>query len=407
MIRRIEIENFCSFRDVAEVDFRTGSKTPTDDSFVKSITGDQMSVLMGVFGPNASGKTNLLKALAFLAFFLRSSYKARMPEGGVPVDPFFGQSKQPVRLQLEFEGYGNAYRYQLRLSPKTVLEEKILVRNPKTGIFRMFLSRQAGKTQPLIEGGEGAPDLKALRHLLRDRPDASLLSAGLVTGEEAFQRIHDALGIIETNVDRFGKTEATIVSRNQEIFDCARYFQDNAHFIAQVEERLRGADLGIERFFIEEREFIDEKGKTKRLPFPFVTHRSGGESYVLPLAYESSGTKRLFTLLRAFLPVLTDGGVAVIDEMEADLHPHLIPLLLDLFVDKDTNPKRAQLLFTCHHVEILNHLSKEQIILVEKDKDNVSHARRLSEIKGVRREENFFANYNAGRYDAVPEPIMF
>jgi len=93
--------------------------------------------------------------------------------------------------------------------------------------------------------------------------------------------------------------------------------------------------------------------------------------------------------------------------MESDLHPHLIPILLDLFVDRNTNPKRAQLLFTCHHVEILNQLAKEQIVFVQKDADNVSHVRKLSGIKSVRREENFFANYNTGRYEAIPEPERF
>ena len=112
-------------------------------------------------------------------------------------------------------------------------------------------------------------------------------------------------------------------------------------------------------------------------------------------------------MLRTFLPVLMDGGVAVVDEMESDLHPHLIPILLDLFVDRHTNPKRAQLLFTCHHMEILNQLSKEQIVFVEKDRDNISRVRRLCDLKGVRREENFFANYNAGRYEAVPDPERF
>ena len=109
-------------------------------------------------------------------------------------------------------------------------------------------------------------------------------------------------------------------------------------------------------------------------------------------------------MLRRFFPVLTDGGVAVIDEMESDMHPHLIPTLLDLFADPELNPKKAQLLFTCHHVEILNRLDKEQIVLVEKDADCVSRAKRLSDIPGVRREENFFSRYNAGHYGAVPQP---
>jgi AAA15 family ATPase/GTPase len=143
------------------------------------------------------------------------------------------------------------------------------------------------------------------------------------------------------------------------------------------------------------------------VPVPFVSHRTGSRSFELPLTLESSGTKRLFVLLGAFLPVLTEGGVAVIDEMESDLHPHLIPLLLDLFVDATTNPKRAQLLFTCHHVEILNQLAKEQIVLVQKDDECVSTLRRLADIKGVKREENFFAHYNAGRYEAVPSPSLF
>lgn len=88
-------------------------------------------------------------------------------------------------------------------------------------------------------------------------------------------------------------------------------------------------------------------------------------------------------------------------------HSHLIPILLDLFVDRHTNPKRAQLLFICHHMEILNLLTKEQIVFAQKDHDNASHVRRLCDLKSVRREENFFANYNAGRYEAIPEPERF
>jgi hypothetical protein len=205
-----------------------------------------------------------------------------------------------------------------------------------------------------------------------------------------------------------GKAEVIRGNRNSEIIDCARFFQQNPHFKEDVEDRLKRADLGIEALEIRDVESIDhETGKTRNIPFPFVTHKSGRRTFEMPLTHESAGTKRLFVLLGSFLPVLTDGGMAVIDEMESDLHPHLIPLLLDLFVDQATNPKRAQLIFTCHHVEVLNQLSKEQIALVQKNGECASSLRRLCEIKGVKRGENFFANYNAGRYDAVPEPSLF
>ena len=408
MIRHLRFENFCSFRDSGDLALTTGAKTPTDDSFVGSLCGDKVTVLAGVFGPNAAGKTNLLKVAAFLNFFLRRSYQAGEAGASIPVDPFAGRNSEPTRLAMEFEGAGRVYRYEVRLTRQTVVEERLMQRNAATGSFRTLMRRQAGARGALLSQEDDFTDLAALRSLLKDRPDASMIAAGLVTGRPEFEKVLTSLGHFETNVDRMGKTEVVHGNRTSEVVRCAEYLGDNPHFVEEIEIHLKAADLGISGFHIKEVEVLEEKtGSTQAIPVPFVTHRSGDCSFEIPLTHESAGTKRLFVLLRAFLPVLTDGGVAVIDEMESDLHPHLIPILLDLFVDRNTNPKRAQLLFTCHHVEILNQLAKEQIVFVEKDEDNVSHVRRLSEIKGVRREENFFANYNAGRYEAIPEPQRF
>ncbi|MEM6911329.1 MAG: ATP-binding protein [Verrucomicrobiota bacterium] len=408
MIRRLTFENFCSFRDSGELVLTASAKTPVDNSFVKSRCGDQMTVLGGVFGPNASGKTNLLKVASFLHFFLRHSYHALESDAPVPVDSFLDGNGRPVRLSVEFEGCGRVYRYEVSLTPTSVKEERLTLRSDKTKAFRTLLLRTEGKRLPRLSQESDFTDLDALRSLLRDRPNASMVAVGLVTGRREFEQVLSSLGRVETNVDRLGKAEMLQGSRGLEIIDCARFFQENPHFQADLEDRLKRADLGISGFSIREREVIDSKSeRTRTLPIPYVVHLSGEHKFELPLIHESAGTKRLFVLLAAFLPVLTEGGVAFIDEMESDLHPHLIPLLLDLFVDKGTNPKRAQLIFTCHHVEILNQLAKEQIVLVQKDAENVSRVQRLADIKGVRREDNFFAHYNAGRYEAVPEPQLF
>lgn len=407
MIRKMTTENFFSLREEATLDLTTSAKTPTDHSFKKSIFGDQVSILGGVFGPNASGKTNLLKGLSFLQFFLRHSYKELAAKQSIPIDGYVG-SNAPVKFMLEFEGQAHVYRYDLELTSDQVILEKLRRYNKATHSFRTILARKAGKKGPLISQAEDFTDPDLIAKLLTDRPNASMISVGLVTGRPEFKKLLEALGHFECNVGRTGKMDSHRGTMMDQMIECGEYFHENPHFIEDVQYRLKQADLGITKFEIREVELmIQNEGETKKTHFPFVTHKSAQGEFTFSLLQESSGTQRLFLLLRAFLPVLTEGGIAVIDEMESDLHPHLIPLLLSLFVDRDSNPKRAQLVFTCHHVEVLNQLSKEQIFLVEKDDDNQSVVRRLSDYKGIRRDENHFANYNAGRYDAIPEPKAY
>ena len=101
------------------------------------------------------------------------------------------------------------------------------------------------------------------------------------------------------------------------------------------------------------------------------------------------------------LPVLERGGMAIIDEIDNDLHPHLLPHLIDLFKFEHTNPHQAQLIFSCHTPEVLNILKKHQIYLVQKENQE-SEAWRLDEVVGVRADDNLYAKYMAGAFDAVP-----
>ena len=92
----------------------------------------------------------------------------------------------------------------------------------------------------------------------------------------------------------------------------------------------------------------------------------------------------------------------MIDELEADLHPHMIEPIINLFLNKETNPHNAQIIFTCHAVNVLNWLNKGQVMLVEKCQEGNSEAWRLDSIDGVRPDDNLLAKYNAGAYGATP-----
>jgi predicted ATPase len=121
----------------------------------------------------------------------------------------------------------------------------------------------------------------------------------------------------------------------------------------------------------------------------------------LPFWEESSGTQSAFVLVIPILQTLANGGIVVIDELDNDLHPHLIPALMEWFEFEETNPHHAQLIFTCHTPEVLNLLQKHQVYLVEKQNQR-SEAWRLDEVTGLRADDNLYAKYMAGALGATP-----
>lgn len=135
---------------------------------------------------------------------------------------------------------------------------------------------------------------------------------------------------------------------------------------------------------------------------PFGVHQmADGTEFELNFFQESNGTQSAYNILGLILPVLHNGGIAVIDELDNDLHPHLFPEILNLFRSSHTNPHNAQLIFTCHTPEVFNILNKHQIYLVEKT-DQISESWRLDEMEGVRNDDNLYAKYMAGAFSAVP-----
>lgn len=391
------------------MDFTAPAKTPTDGSFVESAYGDKLSLLTGVFGPNASGKTNLLKALSFVSFFMRGSYKNLDPEDDIPVDRFAGSEPddEPAKFELEFEGKGSRFLYSLSVTPKKVHEEVLKRYLPETGQFRQVLVRKVAKDGSLqLRSFEEFTEVQLLRKALADRPNASMLAVGLQTGRKEFQHVMDVLGLMPTNVGRTGKQELPAEGLTSDIFRCSEFFHKHPEHHDALRELLTAADIGIEDFTIKPVRLQMENDEARKSYLVFFKHQGPKGRFSLPADRESSGTRRLFMLFEAFIRVLNTVDIAVIDEMESDLHPHLIPTIFGLFTDPEINGKQAQLLFTCHHMEMLNHLHKEQIYFVEKSDDCVSEAYRLDGVKGVRREENFFANYNSGRYGAIPEPQL-
>lgn len=391
--------NFFSFRDEFAVDFRVKVQASDRDIFHSDSAGQRVNAVMGVFGANASGKTQLLKALGFLQWFMQDSAHSEKPDAQIMPLHFklAGEPASATELFLEFEMDGSHYRYEVELTPERVLREGLYRRKTKFSYLFERTWNGAEKAYRLKAQDFAGEGLQAAQ-----RRNASLLSTALLLEHPFARKVDRFLNSCYGNLCHVGRTE-----RNdpliENLFETAEFFLEHRELLEWVNSRLAHFDLGLDAIDIEKRKLLLAEGKEVEQAVPFGVHRHGGKEFRLSLmAEESRGTQALFVLLRYILPVLKSGGLAYIDEFELGLHSHMIPRLIDLFYSQKHNDKNAQLLFSTHADYVIQRLEKYQMVLVEKDDDGVSAAYRLDEVEGVRNVDNHYAKYHAGAYGGIP-----
>ncbi len=399
MLHKYRFANFLSFADETEVSFELNHQVPDSDLVCTSPRGTRLSKVLAVMGPNASGKTNVLKPLTFLCWFVARSFASGKPEDECPVQPHFFSDSAESKFEIEFEDQGQHYRYCLKISPERVVHESLYHKTSKffSFIFRRDWSEPDSSYHIRIRQQKFG---FAIREAEKVRRNASLIATAAQYNVPFAQELVSYFTRFLSNISYIGRNNFD----PPDIFEAAEFFHHEPALRAQMSDILGNLDLGLAEVLIEQHTFMEkESGRNERFHAPFGIHRKGGQEHELPFWLESSGTQAAFVLLEKILPTLEHGGVAIIDEMEADLHPDMIPAILDLFIDCDLNPHNAQIIFTCHAHEVLNELQKDQVLLVEKDADGCSEAWRLGDVKGIRRDDNLYAKYRAGAYGAIPD----
>ena len=403
MIHSFSCKNFYSFSDLTTVNFAVNDKAPSNDGYFAAPSGNRLSKVEVVIGPNASGKTNLLKVLPFLKWLITDSFNIN-PSDLLPVKPFvFGEQKnKPAELAADFEINGNIYTYAFVLDEKKIISEELRVKNKtkeketSKKVFSRQWNNESGKYE-LDDKRFNFP--KEFENSMR--PNASLVSVAVRFNHKESQEIFDYWRKIETNVVEAGWVgDHLLPNASRQLFEALDFYSEAGNEIIkkEAEKLLSHFDLGLDSFE------IDKKKKESGFSIDVkVAHSFGGQKEYLPIQYESSGTKQLFVLLKTVLLVLTKGGFAVLDEFDVNLHPEMVMSLFELFVQPETNPKNAQLLFSTHSHLILSKLDKYQIILTEKNEKGASESWRLDEMSGVRADDNYYTKYLAGAYGAVPK----
>lgn len=391
MLLSYTFSNFQSFPGETFVDLTLGAKAPVRGWERLSPSGQRTTTALGVFGANGAGKTALLKPLVFVAWFMQQSF-ARTPESKIPLISHF-QSKEPTKIEVVADDLaGTVWKYVLHADENKVIYEALFRKGSRYSyVFKRALTDD-GVSYDIQQQGFGFAAAEAKKV----RPNASLIATAAQYGVE-----------IATHVSAF------LLTSNVRVTGRAPYGADNVEVASELfgnDEGLRNKmaalitqwDLGLSSINVEEIEYNDSNGDPQTFWTAFGVHKlKNGQIRKLHFPAESSGTQSVYWLLSRLLTALESGGIAVIDEIEADLHSNLLEPIIELFDAPKMNTHGAQLLFACHSFKALELLQKAQVYFVEKI-DCESMAFRGDDIAGLRSDDNLRAKYESGAIGAIP-----
>lgn len=378
MLMEYGFRNFLSFKEGVSVSFRLDGNVPAQIS-----GGRDFATVMCVKGANGSGKTHLLKGLSFLTKFMHRSFSSE-PEAKIDAIPF-NDSKEPSAFYAEFRIADTTYRYEVELNQTRVVGERLFrTKQRKTLLFE----REGDAFKTLSNVLKGLTSVKL-------RQNASVISIARHHEIKALDDLYKATQRCLSNVIKTGMSDRAFM----DIYSSSEILSRMPELLEFVTDFIKECDVGVTNIRI----LSEEKDDGSRRFFPVFDHRIGETDLPVHVSTESSGTKQLYRYLLAYGLVLKTGSLIVVDEFDLYLHPAILPKLINLFLDGESNKRGAQLLFTTQHSNILEICGRYRTYLVNKQ-NNASFAYRLDEIPGdiLRNDRSIVQPYEEGRIGGVP-----
>ncbi len=404
MILEFSVTNF---RSIKETQTLSLIADPDEDKRMEAVAliSDKLKVLKStiIYGPNASGKSNLLLALKGLQHTV-------LIEGGMPSDqnfeyyqPFlFDQNsiKQPTDFELNFLLEGIRYKYFLSILKNKVKKESLYY-YPNGKEAKLF-DRNGNK----YSYGESLKGKKKTVESLTSEGQLYLFKGAVNSMEllaKAYTYFVNSLG----NMLVFKREEYNIFEKiDKSLYDGSydEIFKKNMKFF------IRSFDTGVTDFEI------------LKQPHPVLNHLGIGEyrilttheifennqlvgTYKMDLGKESEGTQRLFYFSALITDVLMNGKIIIIDELERSLHPHIANFIIQMFNNPKVNKNNAQIIVTTHDATLLdeeNEMRQDQIWFITKDRNGASDMYSLCDFEDLNSDLPLDKWYLSGRFGAIP-----
>jgi len=411
MIIDFTITNFRSIRDELTLSLfvdNPGSHLPENIAYP---CGPRLGVLKtaGLYGANASGKSNVLLAIEALQWIIHVSGSLKEGEQIACYEPFLlseKSKKSAVRFEVEFVAPdGVRYGYRVAFTQERILEEQLSY-YPSAKSAVLFDRATDDTWETIRFGGLFTGGKKRLPFFPNN---AYLSKAG--NSADAPELVRNVYNYFRNHVLRLGLNE-------EAHFD--RWIDDKVMF-DKVSSLLSFVDAGVNGVAVREKD-IDAKSirfpdatpthvqqailRQMKREFLFMHLSDTKKTELFELGLESSGTRRLFKLAPLIVDALETGGVLIVDELDSSMHPFMAEMIIRLFNDPEVNVGSAQLLFSTHNISLMapEHFRRDQVWFTEK----IGGATTLYSLgdfdkKKVKPESPFNRWYAEGRFGAVPK----
>ncbi len=442
MLIRFTLENFLSFKDRTIFSMIPGKGTLKQNHKTKPLKGISTLKTAVIFGANASGKSNLIKAIEFGKVLVLRGNKSEQPIKFQSFRLNANSLSTNSRLEYEIQHKGKNYAYGFVFNSKEIVEEWLFETTNKADI-KIFERNINNKLQfdidPLFKKNRKEEHRQFLKFIAKGTPNNQLFLTEIRTRKvkDNVTDINDLLNVI----DWFQNTLKVVFPDDKYNEGIKSELKDDSKLQITFEELLKYFDTGINGICLEKIDFdsieipsrLIEKIKDDLLSsksenvrtllsinnttyfisksnndltvHKFMTqHKVVGQTKaeLFDTSDESDGTNRIIDFIPLIIDLLQGDNVFIIDEMERSLHPNLIYDLLDLFLDKSDNIN-SQLILASHESSLLTQklLRKDEIWFVVKDNDGASHLHSLEEYN-IRFDKEIRKDYLLGRFKAIP-----
>lgn len=409
MLLMFKVKNYTSFKNESILDMRATSyvQHPTHVIQVNNDLG--LLKTTAVYGANASGKSNLISAMFFFEQYIFSQFINKKEnenfENGeigmkMKLEPFSlsDNINDASEFDIIFLHNNKQIQYGFECTPKEVVNEWLFIDDIKVFERNGTELSFGNKYQKMLSSYKKLPAgrlyIAVLEYFLDDEAKDIILGDFI----EFFNK--------EYNVYTEILFESTVKGLAGMVGLSKKLVNDRA-FRKRIEHYLRLIDVGIKRLDVQTETILDEYGKKKKEKVIRTVHdiydeegNAAGEKY-FDLRQESTGTLRFLAYIQNIVDMISNGGVFIVDEMSARLHPLLTKLIVDIFCSEHN--KKAQLIFTTHDISLLNNnqFRRDEVVFVDKNERGESSLYALSDLK-VKEGASFSKEYLQGKYGAIP-----